>query len=214
MPWGVSSTVLVERGLEGETLVAFTSDHGEEFLEHGLIGHSKQLFRESMAVPLILAGPGIPGGQRIESVVENRHLAATLLHLVGLEHPDFTQLLPLEPDPESISAQPLFHTTLRGRWPLTDGSGVLDVGALHGIRTPETLLVWAPTGGGGQEELVAAYDLPSEQPRQLEESERQALLRALADWLEAGARGRPRVLGGGEGTLDLLRALGYVDEDR
>ena len=76
---------LETRGRLDRTLVAVTSDHGEEFLEHGLMGHGGQLFPESVHVPLILSGPGVPRGARAGERVENRMLGATLLRLAGLD---------------------------------------------------------------------------------------------------------------------------------
>ncbi len=42
-----------ERGLMGNTLVVFLSDHGEEFLEHGRVGHNLTLYEEVLRVPLM-----------------------------------------------------------------------------------------------------------------------------------------------------------------
>jgi len=50
---------LRERNLERGTLVVVTSDHGEEFLDHGSWEHQKTLYEELIRVPLILRGPGI-----------------------------------------------------------------------------------------------------------------------------------------------------------
>jgi arylsulfatase A-like enzyme len=47
------------RGLDRGTLVVFTSDHGEEFLDHGSWEHQKTLYEEVIRVPLMVAGPGI-----------------------------------------------------------------------------------------------------------------------------------------------------------
>jgi hypothetical protein len=46
-------------GLSGSTLVVVTSDHGEEFLEHGSWEHQKTLYEEVVRVPLIVHGPGV-----------------------------------------------------------------------------------------------------------------------------------------------------------
>lgn len=40
--------------LDEDTLIIITSDHGEEFLEHGMLGHGKNLFGESTNIPLII----------------------------------------------------------------------------------------------------------------------------------------------------------------
>src|SRR5206468_9772239 len=47
-------------GRLAHTLVVLTSDHGEEFLEHGYIGHGATLPDEVLRVPLPFLGPGIP----------------------------------------------------------------------------------------------------------------------------------------------------------
>jgi hypothetical protein len=53
---------LRDRGLDGQTIVAFTADHGEEFWEHGQAFHGKTLFEECVRVPLVVRQPGrIPG---------------------------------------------------------------------------------------------------------------------------------------------------------
>lgn len=79
--------VLLERlddlGLADSTVVAFTSDHGEELLDRGRIGHGHGLHRELTHVPLVLSGPGIPVGHRVAATVSNRHLAPTLAALGG-----------------------------------------------------------------------------------------------------------------------------------
>ena len=75
---------LGERGLLDDTVVVFTADHGEEFEEHGRIGHAKTLFAEQLDVPLIIAGPsGLPPGSRRSDLVSLVDLAPTLLELAG-----------------------------------------------------------------------------------------------------------------------------------
>jgi arylsulfatase A-like enzyme len=46
------------RGMLENTLVVVTSDHGEEFFEHGMKGHNKTLFDEVLMVPMIVVWPG------------------------------------------------------------------------------------------------------------------------------------------------------------
>jgi arylsulfatase A-like enzyme len=62
------------RGRREDTLVVLTSDHGEEFQEHGGLLHGHTQYQELLAVPLILRGPGIPPG-RVVTDESRRHRA-------------------------------------------------------------------------------------------------------------------------------------------
>ena len=50
---------LKERDVLRNTLMVVTSDHGEEFLEHGSWEHQKTLYEEVIRVPLMVSGPGV-----------------------------------------------------------------------------------------------------------------------------------------------------------
>ena len=53
----------------GNTLISlhiFTSDHGEAFGEHGIMGHSKGAWDEVLRIPLVLRGPGVAPGVHAE----------------------------------------------------------------------------------------------------------------------------------------------------
>jgi arylsulfatase A-like enzyme len=71
-------------GLESDTLVVVVSDHGEEFGERGNFGHTISLHEEQLAVPLLVAAPGI-AAQRVGTVVETRALFDTVLDVLGLD---------------------------------------------------------------------------------------------------------------------------------
>ena len=74
---------LHQRGLDKNTLVVITSDHGEEFNEHGFMDHLNALYRELIHVPLIFWQPGeLPQGMHIATPVSTVSLPATLLSLV------------------------------------------------------------------------------------------------------------------------------------
>jgi len=75
--------VLSERGLESNTIVCIVSDHGEEFLEHGRIGHGHGLSQELLQVPWILKLPGVEG-RRVHEPVSLVDLFPTLLSAAGL----------------------------------------------------------------------------------------------------------------------------------
>ncbi|HSK18814.1 MAG TPA: sulfatase [Longimicrobiales bacterium] len=74
--------VLSERGILDNTVVVVTSDHGEQFGEHGLMDHGNSLYVQLLRVPLIIRFPrAIPAGVRIETPVSLRDLAVTLTEL-------------------------------------------------------------------------------------------------------------------------------------
>lgn len=79
---------LRELGLEGKVQIAFISDHGEEFIEHGRMFHGQTVYGELASVPLMLYRPGtIPPGLRIAETVRSIDLMPTLLDLSGLAAP-------------------------------------------------------------------------------------------------------------------------------
>jgi len=51
----------------GPTIIIVTSDHGEEFGEHGGLQHSRTLFDELLHVPLIISGPNVPANATVEA---------------------------------------------------------------------------------------------------------------------------------------------------
>lgn len=79
--------VLNEFGLGDDTVVCFTSDHGEMLGDH-LMWRKGYPYEGSARVPLILAGPGIPAGEVVQDVVELRDIMPTLLAAGGVTVPD------------------------------------------------------------------------------------------------------------------------------
>jgi arylsulfatase A-like enzyme len=72
-------------GMAEKTLVIITSDHGEGFGEHGLIGHRKALYHHLVRVPYIFWMPGrIAAGRRVSVAVTNTSLPATVIEIVAL----------------------------------------------------------------------------------------------------------------------------------
>jgi arylsulfatase A-like enzyme len=66
------------------TYIILTSDHGEEFLEHGNVLHGRTMYEEVLRVPLIVRGPGIPAGKRSAGLVQLTDIFPTILSLAGL----------------------------------------------------------------------------------------------------------------------------------
>jgi arylsulfatase A-like enzyme len=80
---------LREQGLYDDTLIVFTSDHGEEFGEHGMIGwHSHTLYDELLRVPLIFKFPrSALAGRVVAGQVRAIDIAPTALAALGLPAP-------------------------------------------------------------------------------------------------------------------------------
>ncbi len=74
---------LREKKLYQETLIVLTSDHGEEFLEHGETNHPCQLYNELLHVPLLIKIPEKPP-QKITKKVSLIDLAPTLCEVLNI----------------------------------------------------------------------------------------------------------------------------------
>lgn len=73
---------LRERGLLEETLVVFTSDHGQclgERRNGGRFGHGHPMSPEAVEIPVVFAGAGLPGGESYPALLSGTDVAPTLL---------------------------------------------------------------------------------------------------------------------------------------
>ncbi len=104
---------LRQRGLMDNTTVALTSDHGEEFKDHGRLGHAISLFRELVGVPFIISGhDAFPSGERRKDIVSPVDIFPTLLDLAGYKGERTTQGISLV---ESVISdqRPVFAESIR-----------------------------------------------------------------------------------------------------
>lgn len=82
---GLLLAALDERGTLDDTIVIVTSDHGEEFGEHGKMGHGWNLYGTTLHVPLLVFYPKrVPENARVRQAVSLQDLPATILELAGL----------------------------------------------------------------------------------------------------------------------------------
>ncbi len=88
---------LESNNLADDTVVVLTSDHGEQFSEHGSVLHGQDYYEESVRVPLILRGPGIPRGKRISTMASLVDVMPTLLELAGANVPEGIDGIDLQP---------------------------------------------------------------------------------------------------------------------
>jgi arylsulfatase A-like enzyme len=192
-----------------DTLIVLTSDHGEEFFDHGPEGtprttgvsHGHSLYQELLRVPLMLRGPGVPARGRVTSPVSLVDVVSTVLDTLGLEAPnglDGESLQPLFDGRTVLGERPMFFETSRS----------LRTPTLEGVRRGSHKLVLdVSTGERALYDLAAdpgeTRDLSAERPeiaarleedlRWIQDQRRRAETRELSD--EAKER---------------LRALGYL----
>ncbi len=82
---GVLVRGLKDRNLYENTIIVLLSDHGEEFFEHGGVGHGHTLYNETIRVPLTIVYPGvISANGRVEDQVRLLDVTPTILDLLGL----------------------------------------------------------------------------------------------------------------------------------
>lgn len=78
---------LADRGLLDNTIFIVTSDHGEQFGEHGLYYHGNSLYRSLVHVPLVVSWPRrILDGRCVHEPVTLRDLSVTILELTGIDN--------------------------------------------------------------------------------------------------------------------------------
>jgi len=77
---------LDETGQRASTLIVFTADHGLAIGSHGLVG-KQNMYEHTINVPFVIAGPGIPAGEKRAAQCYLRDLFPTFCDLAGLATP-------------------------------------------------------------------------------------------------------------------------------
>jgi arylsulfatase A-like enzyme len=201
---GVLDHLFTELGSEGfleNTVVIVTSDHGEEFGDHGGLLHGGKLFDELLRVPLIISGGGIAAGVVEPALVSFVDIAPTILSIAGL------------PIPDTMEGRNLFDRSRSMGW--AEQKIFAQYGdQLYCLRTPRWKLIHRPGNNG-----LRLFDLrrdPGER-RNVHSRHPELALRML-DELETWRNSRPRLDLAPDLKEELstekieeLRALGYVD---
>jgi arylsulfatase A-like enzyme len=201
---------LRELGLEDDTLIVLTADHGEEFQEHGGWWHGMTLYDEQVHVPLLVRWPrGWQGPKQTEQLVRAIDIAPTLVRAAGAAAPQAMQGLDLR---EADGAR-----RERDRMAFLEEDHEGNV--LRGVRTSEWKLIEANSDNPRGLAAVELYELgrdPGESENLAEA--RAAVLSELAAHAEAQEQlARSQAAGDGEAASlsaaqeDALRALGYVE---
>jgi len=93
---------LERHGLMDNTYIVYTSDNGHHMGEHRMIAGKTTAYEEDIRVPMIMRGPGVAEGARIDAMALNNDLAPTFAEIAGIAPPAFVDgrsLLPLLEDP-------------------------------------------------------------------------------------------------------------------
>lgn len=123
---------LDDTGLGGSTRIVYTSDHGEMLGNHGIWGKCC-MYQESVSIPMIVAGEGVPAGATAATETSLVDCYPTILDALGVPlSPDETRMLPgrslfdlaLRPDPSrfgfseyhAVGAPSGAYMVRRGRW--------------------------------------------------------------------------------------------------
>ncbi|MEK6606823.1 MAG: sulfatase [Myxococcota bacterium] len=102
-------------GALDDSVIVVVSDHGDEFYEHGSVGHGHSVYQELVATPLIMAGAGVPAGRVVYADVETLDILPSLLDATGLPSDaapaaQGDSLLALARDDGPHAARPAFST--------------------------------------------------------------------------------------------------------
>jgi len=208
---------LDERGFFEHAIVVVTADHGEEFRDHGGMGHGKTLYNEVVHVPLLMLTPGNTSARVVETVTPLVDVAPTVLDLAGVR------------PPKTFAGQSvcsLLGPGVRcGQAPVrADGSALSELNSNANIDRPvpgphrHALIVGDDKVLTGFEpDQVQFYDLqadPGEQnPAAFDPPTQQALRRRLEAMIGEASQDAtaPSTRPVDDETRDRLRALGYTD---
>jgi len=196
---------LQESGKSENTIVIFTADHGEEFLDHGGWWHGTTLYQEAVHVPLIIRLPQkrLAGTVRSDPVM-GVDIAPTVLDLVGV------------PRPETWAGIPLFSEVAdsdRVRFSEVDQEG----NQVRAIRQGNW--VWIEANPGNPRGLLAyaLYDLANDPGEHADVSPRNPIQAAEMRNRLLEVRGKALAQKGvipqlaiDRATEERLRALGYT----
>jgi arylsulfatase A-like enzyme len=208
---GILLAGLRDLRLDERTLVVFTSDHGEEFGEHGWIGHDETVYDEVLHVPLLMRAPGlVPADVRVRGQVSLVDVLPTLLQLLGVTPPKTLHgrsLVPSLSQPGAKDEPVVFSELVKRR------KGVRLVAA----RTPTRKWIWHDPPNTPDQVFDLVNDPHEKQsiatPELLAEGEP---LRRRYESLGRGATLKPGPATTTTPTLDpetekKLKALGYVE---
>jgi arylsulfatase A-like enzyme len=212
--------VLRGLGVYDDTVVVVTSDHGEEFFEHGAKGHAKTLYDEILRVPLVLQYPRrVPAGTVVQDQVRLMDVAPTVLGLAGVSSPDaFGTGLEVEQRERDLSPWLMGRRSMDTFPRLLGFSSSSLMGDQVSVRAPQAkLILYKNKKGARRREVFDIARDPSESHDLWPHGPLPAPARRLdvevASWLaDMSPSAAPSAqMELDQRQLDQLRALGYVE---
>lgn len=191
-------------GFLEKSLVIITSDHGEEFGDHGGLLHRGTLFQELLHIPLILVGNNVPKGVTDPQLVSLIDVAPTILETAGLEIPD------------TMEGRSLLGRTLVEEDWADQRSFAQYATRLYSIRTPRWKLIRQ-----SRPHYIRLFDLqrdPNETRNVVKHFPeiRLKLYRELETWRKSLPKlsiGTDQSKMVSDGKIEELKALGYIVEE-
>lgn len=185
---------LESRGILENAIIIVIGDHGEEFLDHGGLGHGHTLYQELLDIPLIMTGPKVPEGVRFDELAAQVDILPSILNMCNLSIPEWSE-----------------------------GRNLLETGSLNTVRTvPSSNLVWAVPDlasvrlgneiiiGNPQVDNPVQYDLsmdPDEHNPLLPTTE---MVDYLYSYWSLPVKGHPEMVPFIDSMERALRDLGYI----
>jgi arylsulfatase A-like enzyme len=210
---------LKQQHLYEDSLIIVLSDHGEEFLEHGRVGHVNSLFQELVHIPLIIKFPANQGaGMRVKEAWQQLDVAPTILNACGLTPPKSFQGVAYQPGISPPVDRPCLFSIQAGRDVPNFGDNSIRplFVNLQAIRRGNWVYQRVISGAPGRFEPELLFNLTADPGQYHNQSERDPG-RALSLSLELDSLFHPAVQVHGPRTpesdrklLELLRSLQYV----
>jgi arylsulfatase A-like enzyme len=200
---------LQEKETERDSVILFTSDHGEDFGEHGQYGvHSHTLFQELVSIPLVIQVPRMHStGLSIPDQVQAIDIYPTILELAGVKPPDSIQ---------GRSLLSLLKTGKRNSRPKPAFSERIptDTPRIRSSRTPNYSYFFMEDKEDGKNDHLY-FNLrrdPLEQRNlELPDDRVRALFKEILFLVEEGKkRGKTQGSRMDPETVEILRTLGYI----
>lgn len=171
-------TTLDELGLAEDTIVVFTSDHGDWLGDHGLILKGPMFYEGLLRIGMVMRGPGIPAGQVVQEPVSTLDLARTFGDYGGVRVESARHGESLKPVIEEGRSRPFAYT----EWKLGPSRcGVaLD---LRAVRTRTAKLTLELGSGAG--ELYLLVEDPGEMVNRFDDPACRGIRQELTDMIHS-----------------------------